>query len=473
MERPRFWSRKIACQVCHFAKARCDGGRPCNRCVRLSHTPHCIDRPSRQGSRAPRTSQGKRQRLTGEDEEVDELSGEGETQLVVRPPTHALRLPFTATYLGMDGELVSRSMLASAHRGQAKLKRLGPSFLPPPLRKLTLRDKLMAWTYQHAMMTAEDAEEFIHSFFAGQKDWPLHMFEGHHSSLMTEAVSALIGRRSAADHGGWVNHSSGKRRHRQGCDGTACYGYCPWMETLAASAQCAYSWQRSPLVAVSDALNAPNLPFLVIQRLYDDGVTRRQEKEVEEVSLRVAAQLLASRCSQQLTLLSAFQPQYNADPSTAVPHEVEVDTAQGLRLLSPLPSSESDGWGSSTASLPFSGLSPFVPASIEAVASVQVNAAFERLLEWRQEELRQLFVDEGEKAFYRLFREDAWPQLMDLDAEVRWARRAEYRVYGTCRTRRQAELPCVLHAVNRFDDEGRLCVTLLSFMPLPDDSSGV
>ena len=62
--RPRFWSRKVACQVCHYSKARCDGSRPCERCVRLHHTAHCVDRTSKRrpdtvvprGSRRPTVS---------------------------------------------------------------------------------------------------------------------------------------------------------------------------------------------------------------------------------------------------------------------------------------------------------------------------------------------------------------------------------------------------------------------------------
>jgi Fungal Zn(2)-Cys(6) binuclear cluster domain len=45
--RRRFYSRKIACTVCHVAKVSCDGARPCSRCLRLGQNSNCVDRPSK------------------------------------------------------------------------------------------------------------------------------------------------------------------------------------------------------------------------------------------------------------------------------------------------------------------------------------------------------------------------------------------------------------------------------------------
>ena len=468
-DRPRFWSRKVACQVCHFAKARCDGGRPCSRCMRLSHTAHCIDRPSRRPPRASLPTQGKRQCVArdeandGGSEDVSRRKEELEPHAPL-PVIRSLRLPVELSCAAMDASLVSRTLVASAHRCVAK-QRSGELAMPVSgMRRLTLRDKLLAWTWQHAMMTAEDAESFIHSFFAGQSTWHVGVFEGRHSPLITAAVSALIGAQDS------VGHAVLRRpRQRHVCDGTACYGYCPWMEALAASAGCLHSWQRSPLVAVPDAVNAPNQPFLVIQRLFDDRAAEVQEKEVEAISLRVAAQLLSARQRLPLPLDAACGG--DSDSSSAASQQLDVDTADVL----PLPQSYSppphcDDWSSSSPSRHGSPQSR--GAAIEVVAVVQANAAFERLLEWRQDELRQLFCSEGERAFYRLFREESWPQLMDLDAEVKWARREEWRVYATCRSRRQRDVPCLLHGQHRFDEEGKPRVSFLSFIPLPDERSG-
>lgn len=42
----------VACVVCHRAKARCDSGRPCSRCVRLGRSEECLDRPHKKRSRS-------------------------------------------------------------------------------------------------------------------------------------------------------------------------------------------------------------------------------------------------------------------------------------------------------------------------------------------------------------------------------------------------------------------------------------
>ena len=41
----------MACGACYRRKAKCDGGRPCDRCVRMNRD--CGERPRRKGTRAP------------------------------------------------------------------------------------------------------------------------------------------------------------------------------------------------------------------------------------------------------------------------------------------------------------------------------------------------------------------------------------------------------------------------------------
>ena len=190
---------------------------------------------------------------------------------------------------------------------------------------------------------------------------------------------------------------------------------------MLVSCPCVHSWLRSPSIPIPDQPFVPNHAFLVMRRLSDErNLARRQQLLVDESGLRVARKLLTA------------------------------GDGQG--------SVEGEGGADQRAAL----------MSLEICMSVQANCALERLLEWRQAELREAFVTEGEKAFYRLFRERDWLQLMDMDREGRIMRREEMRLYAVCLTQRRAELPCMLHCHSQFDADGRLVLRYLSFLPLPD-----
>jgi hypothetical protein len=413
--RPRFWSRKIACSVCHVNKERCDGKRPCSRCVRLHHTTHCVDRPSKRGKR-------QRQQLSAEVQ-----SG-------------SLRLsdsvPLSLTLLGGDEVLLSQSLLAAHQRA---LVRLNQTEVLKGETKLNLRRKLLEWVWHRQMMLPSDMEAVIHSVIFSRSAWYRHDHDVLAAALSTfssDRDTVLLS--STSDQG--------RRSHPPQCDGNICSGFCPFLGALSAATPCVYSWLRSPSTPIPDKSDSPNHAFFVIKRVHDEALSRYHDMVLPEIGLQVVRQLVA-RTDQSRTA-----GRWNAG-----------DESDGFQL-STVPLYGSDQNFVSQEQRPRSSLIHPMH-TIEVIMSVQANCALERLLGYSQSELRQAFVMYGEKALYRLIQRDKWPELMDLNKQVKWERRKEFWMQVSCTTKYGVEISCILHSRNEFDSEGEPCTTYLSFLP--------
>ena len=511
---PRFWVRKVACQVCHSVKERCEGGRPCVRCVRLGHTANCIDRASKRGAgRGTRESgwqqlqlraappppispeqRKRRRRLAGagsgesggggESEEGWE-EGEGRRGLSVsggevrwasnerllserwsgRSPSSnvsllppSLSLSCSSTSPAVDGARLSESLLAAHYRWLGRYHELGHG----GVRKPDLREKLQSWQWVDGMLTPEDADALIHSARL-RPTWFTDLFGCDYQSLLVDAVSALVAHTAAAFPAGEPSVAL-QRQGRDGCDGRRCHAFCPFFRALLAATQAVQSWQRSPHWPLSDQPDLPNHPLLVIRHLHDDDVAQRQQRALDAAGVRVARRLIGrlQRRSQRLSdapLCSAGGAEDGAAEDWTLPHPACP------RLLAR--EDEGEEWLCAPTSPPLSSSL----LRLELSMSVQVNGAFERLLGHGQAELRHAFMSYGEAALFIWFRADAWPQLMDVDKEVKWARRREFRLFSVCLTKRQKELPCLVHCLSQFDALGRPRVSYWTFLPLPDASS--
>ena len=418
IEKPRFWSRKIACSVCHFSKERCDGGRPCSRCVRLHHTSHCVDRPSKRGKR-PR----------------EQLS------VQVRSVSPCLRdsASLSFRFLPGDEEDLSRSLLAAHNRA---LVRLNQTEVSNGATTLNLRGKLLEWVWHRQMMQPSDMKDVIHSVILPRSVWYRHDHD-----VLTAALSTFSLERSTVFV---LNTFEQDRRNcRSQCDGNICSGFCPFLEALSASSPCVYSWLRSPLTPIPDQGDSPNHAFLVIKRTHDEALSRYHDTVLPEIALRVVRQLLTG----------------TDENSTAGRWNVGGE-CDGVQLSTDSQSVSDERVLGQDQRPRLSLVHPM--HTIEVMMSVQANCALERLFGYPQSELRRAFVMYGEKALYRFIKRDYWPQLMDLNKQVKWERRKEFRMQALCATKRGAEVSCILHCLNEFDSEGEPCLTYLSFLPLPE-----
>ena len=241
--RPRFWSRKIACSVCHINKERCDGGRPCSRCVRLRHTAHCVDRPSTRGKR-------QREQLSTEVQSVSlHLRNSG---------------PHSPTLLPVDGALLSQYLLAAHHRS---LLRLNQTQVLNDGTKLHLRRKLLEWAWHRQMMLPSDMEDVVHSVIFPRSDWYQHDHD-----VLTAVLTTFSSNRDIVLLASTSNQE--RRNNHSQCDGSKCSGFCLFLEALTAATPCVYSWLRSPSTPIPDQSESPNHALLVIKRAHDTTLSR-------------------------------------------------------------------------------------------------------------------------------------------------------------------------------------------------------
>ena len=420
--RPRSSSRKAACSVCYVNKERCDGGRPCSRCVRLRHTAHCMDRPS---------LLSKRQRT------------QPSTDAPRPSPFHLNDCVRPAwTLPPVDQDQLSRALLASHRRSLVKVDLSGDF---NGAKELDLRGKLLEWVWHRQMLLPDDMAAVAHSLVSPQSSWYRHR---HH--LLSATLSSLSSHSSAALESCGVDEARPLPPVAR-CDGTMCGGFCVFFEALSAAAPCAFSWLRSPSTPIPDQPGFPNHAFCVIRRAHDEALSRYDDAVLPEIGLQVAAHLLASTDHHLSAARARIAGQWDAHrlSTSSLCDPIDCLPSQGQALRPRLAS-----------------ITPM--HTIEVIMTVQANCALERLLGCSQSELRQAFVAHGERALYGLVQPDSWPQLMDLLKQVKWEQRREFRMQAACRTRDGTELPCILHSLNEFDSEGQLCTTFLSFLPVHD-----
>ena len=463
--RPRFLSRKVACQVCHFAKVRCEGGRPCERCIRHSHTQHCTDRPS------TRTERDKRKRAQqthsgrahtkhtptatalepewsergDEDAATDRggaiarqpfpfsrtltssssrSSGSSDSDYLIRH----LPLPFSARHLPLDAARFS-SYFVSGHIRW--LSQLSVADLGSFISKMHLREKLLQKVWMSSQLTPSDMQTLAHAA-PSSPTWWHHYFEPRHHQLLQDGYRSLRFRRhsgsatqSSGGEGGHTKSDSPPARTFQLCDGVACFGFCGFLDAMTEAASCRISWELSPTLPLSDLPDRPNQPFIIIRRLDDEAVTRRQEALVNALCNQLVSDMAAARIS-------------DGDNRSST-HTADSDDS-GLQS-----------------------------ASVAVNMSVLCNAAFERLLGFKQVELRELFSNEGEKALFGLVSSDNWPSLLQLDKELRLGWREEGRLLLTAINKWRERVACVLSMQCELDCRGKPLVTYFSFVPLPTD----
>ena len=452
---PRFYTRKVACQVCHFAKVRCDGGRPCTRCSRLQLTQHCADRPTiRRGPRDKKntadsadvahkrrllSSSPSHQRWLG----VSSEASPSRKRLAAPSPVPSLSPDFTlptdfvipvsspvprhlrpSQLLRVDTSTISSSLLASHFRTvTAYMRQSGFAF---PQMKHPLREKLIQHTWFNAHMTPTDGQTIAHAFVQTRGG---RWYEGYFDAPLASLIAAAVAKFAAADDGeepplSTIHPHSVSHEHHGGnqCDGRPCAGYCVYLRRLEHGVQCSFGWGDSPVVAIEDHPGLPSHAFLCFRHQPEEAaVAERQQLIVRQRAIAVARQLLA---------------------------EAGVDdVSEGS--LSP-----------DSTDVP--------PLAIRVGIVAQVNAAFERLLGYSQAEVRASFAELGEKAMFALVKPTAWPELMDLTREAKMMRRSDFRMRCIAITRAQQEVPCVLSASYQRDGEGRVVTTFFSFLPLPD-----
>ena len=478
-DRPRFVSRKVACQVCHFAKVRCDGGRPCQRCVRLSHTAHCTDRPSKL------TNKRKSQQ---EQQQSQHSERSHALQPLPLPLPHHLTPPFSARHLPVDSAQLS-TLFISGHLSW--FEQLSAVELDGLMARMHLRDKVLQGVWMSRMLTPTDLVRLAHSLPPSRSWWRRYFAPnqyrlpeaGPSSSWLAEAGKAGRGaaQQSADCH-------SATRPHGR-CNGSACFGYCTFLDVITEATHCRISWDRSPLHALPDAPYVPNQPFVVIRRLHDEAVTRRQEALVEALCRRLAADMGAERRNSDDGDLHHSNSKYNNNNNNNINNNNNSNKKScSLNMLTGAPrsflSSESE-WEPecdspvlesefSDAPLPtaLSAVAPgpvSLPLSLDVPMSVLCNASFERLFGVSQSDLRSLYTANGDAALYGLLDADDWESVLRLDKEMKLRARDEYRALVTVLTVRRERRPCVMHVQNELDADGRVLVTYCSFAPLPDD----
>ena len=460
---PRFYSRKVACQVCHFAKARCDGGRPCGRCSRLQLTQHCASRPSRRAARevvSPEPGPSHKRLAVSATGLVSSPASTPSyasfVQDVTAVPCSLPRSVRASVLLRVDESNVSACLLACHFRAVSNMLP-GASLLP---MRLPMREKLLqhAWFKRH--MTQPDLEAVAHAFVSYRRGrWYEGCFDPGLHPVFRSAAAKLAAR---AEPAASLQPSWADTRPPTLCDGRRCSGYCPFLRRLIKEAPCAYSWTASPETPIPDQPGFPSHAFLCIRHRPDDAaVEERQQLRLCQQAARLARQLLAEYSSAEAEALG--EAWLSAEAAEDDSHTRCRDaSAQPDGSLDCLPAAcvRSDA-----------ACQPGPPASFISVSMLaQVNRAFERLLGFSQAEVRASFVLTGETALYALLRPDGWAELMDLTRQAKMLQRTEFRMRCTAVTRAQQELPCVLSAHYQRED-GKVMAGFLSFIPLPDAAS--
>jgi PAS domain-containing protein len=277
--------------------------------------------------------------------------------------------------------------------------------------KLSLRDVFTHYGWLCELVSAEGVLELFHSPKMTGRDW------------MQEFALA------APQSADWIHQTPSEpnfgvsvrplvrsrlRRHEPpACDGSLCGHRCLFLHCLFLALPVIINWESSPLTAAT-ATSCELHPMLSIRR----------------------QRLSASDIAQQESLIHSMAE--------------SVLSGQGGRGERQQEEAE----------------------CVELSHAVQVNAAFERLLGYSQAELRSLYVSQGERVLYRLLRSDVWETVLVLDKEVKWEMRSDYRIYAVCLNKWQTELPCLLHAMVDYDEDGYQRETRLIFVPLPENSSG-
>ena len=367
-----------------------------------------------------------------------------------------LSLPFSSSYLPVDGVRLSQALLTAHLHMASRLQRLNSSLVK---RHMSFREKHLAWRWLHDMMTPEDARALLHSAPL-RPTWFTDLFGGG-PPLLEAAVSSLIAETTSAARTGLRGTAQGQRQGGECCDGGLCYGFCSFFRALSAAVPAEQSWLRSPLYPLPDQADAPNHPLLVIRHFHDDAELQRQQTLLDEAGLRMALELAGAhqrrRKPPSIRLLASEPTEGDLEVGRRLhcPDPLFLDANNSPSPQSPLPSCSA----------------PALPR-VEESLSVQANSAFERLLGYSQTELREASVLYGEKALYGLFSTAAWPRVLELDKDIKLGRRREWSALVVSVSKRKSEVPCLLHCLSRFDDGGRVCVSYLTFMALPDASDG-
>ena len=449
-----FLSRKVACQVCHYAKVRCEGGRPCLRCIRVSKEAFCSDRPSRradkrrhrqseQQQQTKRVLTGGRESSSGQEEQFGTVSLQRSPRRRRTSPPLLRPQPRPSLWMS-HGRFVDDGRLSSVFLTEHLrwLSQHSAMSRASHSKQTHLREKIELCMWFDQLLGPADRAVLYHAVVP-PASWWADYFDCHQQRLLATAANLLVDIDSASLVSSFGGSSSSTEldslpAHDDSgsCDGRVCSGFCPFLRALRLRTPSCLSWERTPQLAMPDQHDMPNHAFIALRRLRDQSITCKQEALVDEVCVQLATETLAAR---------------RATRASLQPHGM-------------LPSAQS---------LPSLLNHPAAPVSLLEVAmTVHSNAAFERLLGYSQSELRQLFISQGERAFYGLFAEEDWPLLMALDKQVRWGRRDDFRIAVTALDRRHERLSCLLHGTAQYDREGKWLVTYLSFIPLPDTQSG-
>ena len=221
--RPRFVSRKVACQVCHFAKVRCEGGRPCERCIRHSHTAHCSDRPSRRAEKRKRALSQSAEppppaTATADWEEggthsSTSLSLASQPRTVQHFASAALRLsrqlslPLSACHLPVDTVRFSSRFVTGHLRW---LSDITVTDLRGLLGKMHLREKLIQGVWMNQLLTPSDMMTLSHAVPMSSTWWEHYVDPRYHRHL-----KPLNGRPPMFDTGGGGGRGRGVARGLQ------------------------------------------------------------------------------------------------------------------------------------------------------------------------------------------------------------------------------------------------------------------
>ena len=278
--------------------------------------------------------------------------------------------------------------------------------------KLSLRDVFTHYGWLCEMVSAEGVLELFHTRKIARRDW---MQQFALTAPPAEAADWRTQACSEPGFGGIVRPlvRSRLRRHQPpACDGSECSDYCLFLHRLYLALPVIINWELSPLTAIPASSGCELHPMLSVRR----------------------QRLTTSDVAQQLALI----------------HSV----AEGVLWCKGREERQGEA------------------DCLELSNQVQVNAAFERLLGYSQAELRSLYVSQGERAFFRLLRSDSWETVLVLDKEIKWEMRSDYRIYAVCLTKWQTELPCLMHGMQEYDEDGYQKETRVIFVPLPEQSSG-
>ena len=504
---PRFYTRKVACQVCHFAKVRCDGGRPCTRCSRLQLTQHCVNRPtSRRGARDKSTdssdsaSASKRRLLSSssaaqQQRWLEEATAEptpSRTRLAGASPSSAFSVDSASPssslidsslsvppalprplrvslLLRVDASNVSSSLLASHFRTVTHYLRKTGSVFPPT--RNPLRDKLIQHSWFTHNLTPTDREVVAHAFvhWRGGR-WYEGYFDQRLSGLFDAAASKLAVAGLPSSSTLLLTSVSDDTHDHPQCNGQPCSGYCPYVRSLVRAAPCSYCWEESPDMPIPDQPGFPSHAFLCIRHQPEDVAVADRQQHILSLRAAMVAQQLLADASQGIT-----DEEWTMEESAL---DSDIRHPDGpAQLLDPLDCSPPPPPALATSQLAPSPSDAALDATapdptIRVSMAAQVNREFERLLGYSQAEVRASFLQWGEKAMYGLLRPEDWPEVMDLNREAKMMKRTDFRARCTAITRTQQEVPCVLSGSYQHNGDGMVIATFLSFLPLPDAISG-